>query len=157
MDVPLTLLSRREGLVQGARLHGVLYLGGLRLAGGQVDTPTRRRLERRVGELEWERLALTEAQSRDDDLARLAIRRSVGKSGHKRVPKSLRSRHLPGLHALRLDLTLAAPAANSSYWPRSPVSTGLKLLTSMRRDAVHPGNLSGRADEDCVGRLSMAF
>ena len=41
----------------------VLYLGDLDLAGGQIETNTRRVLEREAGgALRWERLALTERQ-----------------------------------------------------------------------------------------------
>jgi hypothetical protein len=53
----------------------VLYLGNFDWQGGQIEKPTRRRLEEHVGELEWERLTLTEVQVRDHDLARLAIRK----------------------------------------------------------------------------------
>jgi hypothetical protein len=38
----------------------VLYLGDLDLCGGDIENNTRHVLEREVGELEWERLALTE-------------------------------------------------------------------------------------------------
>jgi hypothetical protein len=40
----------------------VLYLGDFDLAGGDIESNTRRVLEREVGELRWERLALTEEQ-----------------------------------------------------------------------------------------------
>jgi hypothetical protein len=47
----------------------------VRRVGRKGDEPvaTRRRLEVQVGELEWERLALTDVQVRDYDLSRLAI------------------------------------------------------------------------------------
>jgi hypothetical protein len=40
----------------------VLYLGDLDLSGGQIEANTRRVLEREVGTLRWERLALTQQQ-----------------------------------------------------------------------------------------------
>jgi hypothetical protein len=46
----------------------VLYLGDLDLAGGQIEDNTRRVLEQEVGELTWERLALTREQVDQYDL-----------------------------------------------------------------------------------------
>jgi hypothetical protein len=46
-------------LTEGDR---VLYLGDFDLAGGDIESNTRRVLEREVGELRWERLALTAEQ-----------------------------------------------------------------------------------------------
>jgi hypothetical protein len=43
-------------------LQRVLYLGDLDLSGGHIEENTRRVLEREVGPLDWERLALTEDQ-----------------------------------------------------------------------------------------------
>jgi hypothetical protein len=40
----------------------VLYLGDFDLAGNHIEQNTRRVLERKVGELLWERLALTQVQ-----------------------------------------------------------------------------------------------
>jgi hypothetical protein len=40
----------------------ILYLGDYDLSGGQIEDNTRRVLERKVGELAWERLALTREQ-----------------------------------------------------------------------------------------------
>jgi hypothetical protein len=42
----------------------VLYLGDLDLCGGQIEDNTRSVLERLVGELRWERLAITQDQAR---------------------------------------------------------------------------------------------
>jgi hypothetical protein len=49
----------------------VLYLGDFDWQGGQIEANTRRVLERLVGELDWERLALTERQVDRYDLPRL--------------------------------------------------------------------------------------
>jgi hypothetical protein len=51
------------------------YLGDFDLSGGQIEDNTRRVLEREVrGELDWTRIALTEAQVRDYDLPRIVKR-----------------------------------------------------------------------------------
>jgi hypothetical protein len=49
----------------------VLYLGDLDLCGGDIENNTRSVLEREVGELEWERLALTADQVEQYDLPRI--------------------------------------------------------------------------------------
>jgi hypothetical protein len=49
----------------------VLYLGDFDLCGNMIEDNTRRVLEREVGELEWERLALTEEQVTEYDLPRI--------------------------------------------------------------------------------------
>ena len=49
----------------------VLYLGDWDLAGNQIEENTRRVLEREVGYLQWERLALTEQQVNDHGLPRI--------------------------------------------------------------------------------------
>jgi hypothetical protein len=46
----------------------ILYLGDFDLSGGQIEDNTRRVLEREVGELAWERLALTQEQVDQYDL-----------------------------------------------------------------------------------------
>src|SRR4029453_8466274 len=46
----------------------ILYLGDLDLSGGQIEANTRRVLEREVGLLAWERLALTQEQVDQYDL-----------------------------------------------------------------------------------------
>jgi hypothetical protein len=46
----------------------VLYLGDWDWQGGQIETNTRSVLEDLIGELDWERLAITEAQVRANDL-----------------------------------------------------------------------------------------
>jgi hypothetical protein len=70
-------------LKEGAR---VLYLGDWDFAGGHIEANTRRVLEREVGPLAWERLALTEDQVRDYGLTR--IYKIDGR--HKRRASSLR-------------------------------------------------------------------
>ncbi len=52
----------------------VLYLGDWDWAGTQIEANTRRVLEREVGGLQWERLALTEQQVIDYDLPRIIKR-----------------------------------------------------------------------------------
>ena len=49
----------------------VLYLGDWDLAGNQIEDNTRRVLEREVGGLQWERLALTEQQVNERALPRI--------------------------------------------------------------------------------------
>jgi hypothetical protein len=46
----------------------VLYLGDYDLSGGQIEDNTRRALEREVGSLKWERVALSEQQVADYEL-----------------------------------------------------------------------------------------
>jgi hypothetical protein len=46
----------------------VLYLGDYDLSGGQIEDNTRRVLEREVGSLTWERVALSEQQVADYEL-----------------------------------------------------------------------------------------
>jgi hypothetical protein len=52
-------------LVAGQRVG---YLGDQDLCGGQIEANTRRVLEELVGELDWQRIAITEQQVRDHDL-----------------------------------------------------------------------------------------
>jgi hypothetical protein len=52
----------------------VLYLGDFDLSGNQIEENTRRVLEHKVGELDWERVALTEAQVVQYDLPRIEKR-----------------------------------------------------------------------------------
>ena len=49
-------------LLRNADSPQVLYLGDYDLAGNQIETNTRRVLEENVGELDWERIALTSEQ-----------------------------------------------------------------------------------------------
>jgi hypothetical protein len=49
----------------------VLYLGDFDLAGNDIEANTRRVLEREIGELDWERLALTEVQVEQYSLPRI--------------------------------------------------------------------------------------
>jgi hypothetical protein len=60
----------------------VLYLGDLDLSGGQIEANTRRVLEREVGELTWERLALTQAQVDQYDLPVIEKRDRRYSDGH---------------------------------------------------------------------------
>jgi len=59
------------------------YLGDLDLSGGQIETNTRRVLEREIGgELQWERVALTQEQVREYDLPRIVKRDRRYRDGH---------------------------------------------------------------------------
>jgi hypothetical protein len=59
----------RTGIAPAMRTGDrVLYLGDWDLAGDQIEANTRRVLEREVGPLRWERLAITEQQVRDHNL-----------------------------------------------------------------------------------------
>src|SRR4029453_16004209 len=60
----------------------VLYLGDLDLSGGQIEANPRRVLEREVGELTWERLALTQAQVDQYDLPVIEKRDRRYSDGH---------------------------------------------------------------------------
>jgi hypothetical protein len=53
--------------------HRVLYMGDLDLAGGDIEENTRAVLERAVGPLQWQRVALTERQADEYSLRHLAI------------------------------------------------------------------------------------
>jgi hypothetical protein len=52
-------------------LDRVIYLGDLDLCGGDIEANTRNVLEQETGELEWERLALTEEQAGRYNLPRI--------------------------------------------------------------------------------------
>ena len=71
----------------------VLYLGDLDLCGGDIENNTRHVLEREVGELKWERLALTEEQATSHNLPRITKtdRRFKGGGG---VPEAVETEAL---------------------------------------------------------------
>lgn len=61
--------------------HPVLYLGDFELAGGDIEENTKRVLEQIVGELQWERLALTQQQVEFYDLPKIIKHDSRFKDG----------------------------------------------------------------------------
>jgi hypothetical protein len=93
----------------------VLYLGDLDLAGDQIEDNTRRVLERESGgELQWERLALTQSQVDDYDLPRIIKRDRRYKDGHPHEAietEALRQTVLQDLLRDRLDELLPEPLA----------------------------------------------
>jgi hypothetical protein len=63
----------REALSEGAR---VLYIGDHDHQGNQIENNTRTVLEDQVGEIDWERIALTETQVGEYNLGHLVIMKS---------------------------------------------------------------------------------
>lgn len=98
----------------GARTP-VLYLGDWDFSGGHIEANTRDILERVAGrELDWERLALTEAQVRDPDLNLTVIdqydRRT--KTTHPSVEtEALSQSRIVGIVRNRLEALLSQPLA----------------------------------------------
>ncbi len=73
----------------------VLYLGDHDWQGHQIEAATQRRLEEHVGEIyDWERLALTEEQVEEYDLARLAIRKTDNRYRPPRVHDAIETEAL---------------------------------------------------------------
>jgi hypothetical protein len=99
-------------------LHGdqrVLYLGDLDLSGGQIEANTRRVLEREVGLLDWERLALTQAQVQAYDLPSIVKRDRRFKDGHPHMAvetEALSQTIIVEIVRSRLDALLPEPLAS---------------------------------------------
>lgn len=92
-----------------ARPGPVLYLGDWDLSGDQIEDNTRRELEAIVGELEWERVALTAQQVEEHDLPVIIKndRRYRGGRAHEAVEtEALRQSILVDLLRDRLDALL---------------------------------------------------
>jgi hypothetical protein len=91
----------------------VLYLGDLDLAGGQIEENTRRVLEREIGgDLQWERLALTERQVAEHNLPTIVKRDRRYKDGrpHEAVEtEALSQTVLVNILRRHLDALLPAP------------------------------------------------
>jgi hypothetical protein len=94
----------------------VLYLGDFDLCGNDIENNTRNVLEREVGELEWERLALTEEQVEDYHLPRITKRdkRFKGNDGvHEAVEtEALSQRIIVDILRERLQQLLPEPLEN---------------------------------------------
>jgi hypothetical protein len=92
----------------------VLYIGDFDWQGGQIEANTRRVLEQLVGELDWERIALTEQQLDQYDLRRLQImkadRRYKPVRYHPAVEtEALSQQVLVGIVRAQLDAELPEP------------------------------------------------
>ena len=91
----------------------VIYLGDLDLAGNQIESNTRRVLEREIGgELRWERLALTQEQVREHNLPVIVKHDRRYKDGrpHEAVEtEALRQTVLVNILRRRLDELLPEP------------------------------------------------
>jgi hypothetical protein len=91
----------------------VLYLGDFDLAGNDIERNTWRVLEREVGELQWERLALTAEQVARYDLPKIIKhdRRFKGNGGvHEAVEtEALSQRLIMDIVRSRLDVLLPKP------------------------------------------------
>ena len=89
------------------------YLGDLDLAGNQIESNTRRVLEREIGgELRWERLALTQEQVREHNLPVIVKHDRRYKDGrpHEAVEtEALRQTVLVNILRRRLDELLPEP------------------------------------------------
>ncbi len=87
------LVTEVAPLLEGGRR--MLYLGDHDWQGHQIEAATRRRLEENVGEIYgWERLALTEEQVENHDLARLAIRKIDNRYNPPRVHDAIETEAL---------------------------------------------------------------
>ena len=92
----------------------VLYLGDYDLSGNLIEANTRRVLEREIGELRWERLALTEQQVEDYGLPVITTRDRRYKDGrpHRAVEtEAISQRVLIDILRARLDAHLPEPLA----------------------------------------------
>jgi hypothetical protein len=92
----------------------VIYLGDLDLSGDQIEANTRRVLEREVGSLNWERLALTEEQVRAYRLPTIVKRdrRYEGGRPHEAVEtEAISQRVLIDILRARLEELLPEPLA----------------------------------------------
>jgi hypothetical protein len=91
----------------------VLYLGDLDLCGGDIEANTRNVLEQETGELEWERLALTEEQAERYNLPRIIKndrRFKNGRGRHEAVEtEALSQRIIIEIVRNRLDELLPEP------------------------------------------------
>jgi hypothetical protein len=94
----------------------VLYLGDLDLCGGDIENNTRRVLEQEVGELEWERLALTEEQVERYNLPKITKNDRRFKNGggvHEAVEtEALSQRIIIEIVRSRLNVLLPEPLVN---------------------------------------------
>jgi hypothetical protein len=94
----------------------VLYFGDLDLCGNDIEQNTRRVLEREVGELQWERLALTAEQVEHYQLPKIIKhdKRFKGARGvHEAVEtEALSQRVIVDILRARLDELLPAPLEN---------------------------------------------
>jgi hypothetical protein len=97
--------------------HRVLYAGDLDLSGGYIEQNTRAVLERAVGPLRWERIALTGAQVDEHSLRHLAITKTDrrfknGGGTHEAIEtEALSQRVLVDILRARLDKLLPQPLA----------------------------------------------
>jgi hypothetical protein len=95
--------------------HRILYLGDFDLAGGDIEANTRRVLEREMGELRWERLALTEAHVQEHNLPIIIKhdRRFADGGEHEAVEtEALSQRIIVEIVQKRLDELLPEPLEN---------------------------------------------
>jgi hypothetical protein len=117
----------------GAR---VLYLGDYDLAGNQIEANTRRVLEREVGPLNWERLALTEEQVRAYDLPRIIKhdRRYKDRRPHEAVEtEAISQRVLIDILRTCLDELLPEPLGRVQEHEARQRRRIAALLTTNRR------------------------
>jgi hypothetical protein len=98
--------------------HRVLYMGDKDLAGDDIERNTRSVLERAVGPLRWERLALTDEQIDTYDLRGLAITKTDrrfknGNGEHQAIEtEALSQRVIVDILRDRLDELLPEPLAD---------------------------------------------
>jgi hypothetical protein len=114
----------------------VIYLGDLDLAGGQIENNTRRVLERETGgDLQWERLALTEEQVREYDLPRIVKRdgRYNDERPHEAVETEALRQTVPvEILRNRLDELLPEPSPRVQERARRQRARLAKLLRGAR-------------------------
>jgi hypothetical protein len=95
--------------------HRVLYVGDLDLSGGLIEENTRADLERAVGPLRWERIALTDEQADQYLLRALAITKTDrrfkdGAGVHQAIEtEALSQGTIVGILRDRLDELLPEP------------------------------------------------
>ena len=112
----------------------VLYLGDLDLAGGQIETNTRRVLEQEVGgPLRWERVALTAQQVSEHKLPTIVKRDNRYRDGHPHEAvetEALRQLVLIELLGGRLDELLPQPLSRVQERARRQRRAVARLLNS---------------------------
>jgi hypothetical protein len=119
-----------------ARPGAILYLGDWDLSGDQIEDNTRRELEEIVGDLEWERVALTAAQVEEHDLPVIIKndRRYRGGRAHEAVEtEALRQSILVDLLRDRLDELLPEPIERVRQRAARQRSAVRRLLNGGRR------------------------
>lgn len=100
----------------------VLYLGDYDHAGGQIEANTRREIEREVGPLRWERLALTAEQVAEHDIPAIEKRDRRYRDGmpHRAYETRCRCRRSQSPHWPSIASGRKPPSRRCTSSPRPP-------------------------------------